>query len=343
MKHTRILKIAAMLFAGLGTCFSAQADDVADFYNGKTINIIVPAGPASGYDIYARIMSEHFSKQMPGNPTIIVQNMPGAGGVKAARYFSSVGKKDGTELLLAPQTIGTDKALGLLGNGVDVAGMHWIGRFTTNVPVGIVSAKAGVTTAQQLKEQEIVFAGTSARSPTIVYPTALNAFGATKMKIVSGFDDTRQTFLAMMQGEVDGLVAGWAGLKASNKELLDKGELLVLFQGTGTSHPDLTEVPTIVELSEGTENKAASRFIASSSEVGRSIAAHPDVPQERVDALRAAFAKMLADPDFVGDAASRNIELVSSSGHEELETVIAQTLDVDDTLVDLVKSTLGLK
>ncbi len=343
MTNSRKFRFISVLMTGLFTAGTALAADVSEFYKGKTINIIVPAGPASGYDIYARLMSEHFPRHMPGNPTVIVQNMPGAGGVKAARYFSTVGKTDGTELLLSPQTIGTDEALGLLGDTVDVASFNWIGRFTTNVPVGVASAASGVKTAQELKDREVVFAGTSARSPAIVFPTALNVLAGTKMKIVSGFDDTRQTFLAMLQGEVDGLVLGWAGLKSSNKDLLDKGELVVLFQGTATPHPDLPEVPTIVDLAEGEANKTAMRFIASSSEIGRSIAAHPDVPQDRLDALREAFVAMLADPEFIKDAETRNMELVASSGYEELDAVISQTLGVDASVIALVKETLGLK
>lgn len=343
LKHTLPFKLFSVLVAIFFVVGSATANEVSDFYKGKTINIIVPAGPASGYDIYARIMAEHFSRHMPGNPTVIVQNMPGAGGMKSARYFFSVGKTDGTELILSPQNIGTDKALGLLGDSDDVANMKWLGRFTTNVPVGIASAKSGFVSAQDLKTSEAVFAGTSARSPTIVYPTALNGFAGTKIKIVSGFDDTRQTFLAMLQGEVDGLVLGWAGLKSSNAELLENKEIVVLFQGTSSPHPDLLDVPTIVDLTEGDENKTAIRFLASSSQIGRSIATHPKTPQNRVDALRAAFAAMITDPEFVSDAKTRNMEMVSSTGHEELDKLISETLAVDPPVIAIVKETLRLK
>lgn len=318
------------------------ADEVSDFYDGKTINVIVPAGPASGYDIYARLMSEHFAKHLPGQPNVIVQNMPGAGGAKAARYYATVGKTDGTELLLSPQTIGTDAALGLLGDAVDVANLNWIGRFTTNVPVGIVSKSSNITSAEELSDQELVFAGTSARSPSIVFPTAMNAFAGTKFKIVSGFDDTRQTFLAMLQGEVVGLVLGWAGLKASRQEMLDDGSLVVVFQGATTRHPDLPDVPTIVEFAEGDENKAAMRFLASGSDIGRSIAAHADVPAERLAALRDAFQAMLSDPDFIAAAADRNIELVKPAGDAILQTTIEQTMTVDESVLTTVRETLGL-
>lgn len=320
----------------------ASADEISDFFDGKTIKVIVPAGPASGYDIYARLMAEHFSDHMPGNPTVIVQNMPGAGGAKAARYYATVGQSDGTELLLSPQTIGTDAALGLLGGAVDVANLNWIGRFTTNVPVGVVSAASGITSADGLREQEVVFAGTSARSPTIVFPTAMNAFAGSKLKIVSGFDDTRQTFLAMLQGEADGLVLGWAGLKASNQEMLDGGELNVLFQAASAPHPDLPDVPTVVDLAESDAEKAAMRFLASSSGIGRSIAAHPDMPEARVAALREAFAAMLADPEFLAVAEARGIELVQPSGPAELEALIDDAMSVDDSILDTIRAALGL-
>lgn len=338
-KISATLLAAATVFA---TVTAAAAEEIEEFFSGKTINVIVPAGPSSGYDIYARIMSEHFSKHMPGGPTVIVQNMPGAGGAKAARYYATVAKSDGTELLLAPQTIGTDSALGLLGDTVDVAGMNWIGRFTTNVPVGVVASSSGISSASELTEREVVFGGTSARSPTIVYPKAMNAFADAKLKIVSGFDDTRQTFLSMMQGETDGLVSGWAGLKVNNKEMLDAGELVVLFQGSTERHPDLPDVPTIVDLAQGSANKAATSFLASSSGIGRSIVAHPDVPQERVDALRAAFVAMINDPEFLANAKERNMELTNVSGYEPLETLIAETLAVEAEVLETVRQALGL-
>jgi len=341
------MKKSIFLHTVLGLTLSAFAafastDEISDFYAGKTINIIVPAGPASGYDIYARLMAEYFSNYMPGEPTVIVQNMPGAGGAKAARYYATVGKKDGTELLLSPQNIGTDSALGLLGDAVDVGNMNWIGRFTKNVPVGVVSKKAGVTSAEQLSDQQIVFAGTSARSPTIVFPTAMNAFAGTNLKVVSGFGDTRQTFLAMLQDEVNGLVLGWAGLKASNQEMLDAGELVVLFQGASSRHPDLPDVPTVVELAQGEANQAAMRFLASSSEIGRSIAVNPAVPDERVAALRDAFAAMLSAPEFLAAAEKRNVELVEPAGYAVLQALIEETLEVDEDVLATVRKTLGL-
>ncbi|MEQ3626687.1 MAG: hypothetical protein ABNH26_12750 [Celeribacter sp.] len=344
MKHfrktTAVFGLALSVLATTGTV--TQADEISDFYDGKTIKVIVPAGPASGYDIYARLMAEHFSDHLPGNPTVIVQNMPGAGGAKAARYYATVGQSDGTELLLSPQTIGTDAALGLLGGAVDVANLNWIGRFTTNVPVGVVSAASGITSAEGLREEEVVFAGTSARSPTIVFPTAMNAFADAQLKIVSGFDDTRQTFLAMLQDEADGLVLGWAGLKASNQEMLDAGELKVLFQAASAPHPDLPDVPTVVELAQSDEQKAAMRFLASSSGIGRSITAHPDMPEERVAALREAFAAMLADPEFLEVAETRGVELVEPTGPEALEALIDDALSVDEAVLVTIRKALGL-
>ncbi len=341
------MKIKYFLPAVLGLTLSAfaasaSADEVSDFYAGKTINVIVPAGPASGYDIYARLMAEHFSNFMPGKPTVIVQNMPGGGGLKALRYYATVGKNDGTELLLSPQTIGTDAALGLLGGAVDVANFNWIGRFTTNVPVGVVSEKTGITAAEQLVDKEVVIAGTAARSPSIVFPKALNAFAGTKIKVVSGFPDPRQSFLAMLQGEVDGLVLGWSGLKASNQEMLDSGELIVLFQGAASRHPDLPNVPTIVELAKGDANQAAMRFLASSSGIGRSIAAHPDVPDERVAALRDAFASMLDSPEFTDAAEARNVELVDPAGHDVPQKLVEETMAIDKEVLATVRKTLGL-
>lgn len=321
---------------------SASADEVSDFYDGKTINVIVPAGPASGYDIYARLMAEHFSNFMPGKPTVIVQNMPGGGGVKALRYYATVGKSDGTELLLSPQTIGTDAALGLLGGAVDVTDLNWIGRFTTNVPVGVVTKKAGIADAAEMVDKDISLGGTGARSPSIVFPKALNAFAGTNIKVVSGFPDPRQSFLAMMQGEIDGIVLGWSGAKSSNQEMLDSGEMIVLFQAAASRHPDLPDVPTVVDLAEGDANKAAMRFLASGSDIGRSIVAHPDVPEARVTALRDAFAAMLASSEFTETAATRNVELVNPADHAVLQGHIEETLAVEDAVLATVRKTLGL-
>lgn len=332
-----ILVLALSTFVG-----SASADEVSDFYDGKTINVIVPAGPSSGYDIYARLMAEHFSNFMPGNPTVIVQNMPGGGGVKALRYYATVGKKDGTELLLSPQTIGTDAALGLLGDTVDVTNLNWIGRFTTNVPVGVVTKDAGIASAEEMIDKDISLGGTGARSPTIVFPKALNAFAGTSIKVVSGFPDPRQSFLAMMQGEIDGIVLGWSGAKSSNQDMLDSGEMIVLFQAAASRHPDLLDVPTVVDLAEGDANKAAMRFLASGSDIGRSIVASPDVPEARVAALRDAFAAMLAAPEFNETAAARNVELVEPADDAVLQAVIDETLAVDEAVLAAVRETLGL-
>jgi tripartite-type tricarboxylate transporter receptor subunit TctC len=315
-----LFAIAALL---AGAC-AARADAVSDFYRGKTLHVLIGYGEGGGYDIYGRLFAEFLGRHLPGNPTVIPQNMPGAGSFKAVNYLYSVAPKDGTYFGSVAQTLAVDAATDEK-SGVDATKLPYLGRFTTNIDVGAAPKRAGITSFEDARKREIAVGTSGGGSTTVVYPLALNAYAGAKFKLVKGYKGTAEIMLAAERGEVDVVSAvGIPGLLASHPEWM-KGEGVVLYQNALKRHPLLPNVPTLPELALSDEGRTVLRVIAGTAEIGRSILTTPGVPSERLAALRAAFQDMLKDPDFVAAAQKRNITIEPASG-EEMDAITQETM-----------------
>lgn len=330
--------IAAAGLAAAVLAAPASADPVAEFYKDRTVRVLVGTPPGGGYDLYARLFGNHIGKYIPGQPSVIVENMPGAGQMRAARYLYNAAPKDGTVLLAIVQTIAVDTALGSQ-TGVDAAEYSWIGRLTANVAVGTTWHASGIRSIEDARKREVIFAGTGATDTTVIIPRLLNAYAGTRFRIVPGYGGAAAMSLAMEQGEVEGHVGSWTALKTSRANLLAENKVHILFQMALKRHPDLADIPTIAELGTSDDGRAALQLISSSADVGRSIAGPPGLPAGRLVALRKAFDGMVTDPALIAEVRKRQVDFTTASG-QEVESIIAETTATPERIIDLVKAAL---
>ncbi|HWJ87957.1 MAG TPA: tripartite tricarboxylate transporter substrate-binding protein [Pelagibacterium sp.] len=330
--------LAVSLCATLAPVSGALAQDaVADFYRGKTVTIYVGFGPGGGYDLYGRLASDYLGQYIPGNPDVIVENMPGAGGRLAAQYLYAVAPKDGTALSVVVQSVAMDSATGAIPGNIDAARFNAIGRMTANYELGITWHTTGIETFDDTLTTPVAFASTGAGSASAFVPLMLNDLEGTQYKIIQGYEGVASARLALESGEVDAMMAGLAGLQSSNPEWINDGIVNVIWQLSTAPHPDFPDVPAIGQLGETEDEQAMFRLVAGAADIGRALITTPDVPQDRVDALRAAFDAMAADPAFIEAAAQRNLDLDILSG-AALQEVIHSQMDVSDEAIDLTRS-----
>src|SRR5882672_4289048 len=219
--------LAAMLLASS----AAAADDVADFYRGKRINLVIGYGPGGGYDTYARLLARFIGERIPGNPTIVPQNMPGAGSRGAANWLYNVAPKDGTVIATLSQTTPTDQALGQPGIQFDAQKFNWIGNTVVVNNIMVLWAETGVRTIEEARQKQLAIGATGASSPSVLYPQVSNNLLGTKFKIVSGYPGGGDINIALERREVDGRGSdSWASMKANNSRWLNEHKINILFQ-----------------------------------------------------------------------------------------------------------------
>jgi tripartite-type tricarboxylate transporter receptor subunit TctC len=333
--RTVLVAVLALVAAG-----AAQAqDDSAAFYKGKTVNILVGYEGGGGYDLYARLVAQFLGKHIPGQPTVIVQNMPGAGGLRAARNLATVAAKDGTTLGMLAQTLPFDTLLGYTPD-VDAGRFVWIGRAAMNVEVGVAFAKSGVTSIDDARKREIPTAGTGGTASSTVVPFLLNRLAGTRFQLIAGYKSANEALVTMERGEVDMVGAiGLSTVMARHATRLKDGTIRLIYQNALTRHPDIPNLPTIGELGGGADERVILDLFASGAAIGRALIAPPDVPAARAAALRRALAATLADPEFVALSKKGSLPLEPGSG-EELEGIARKVLATPGPIVDKAKQVM---
>jgi tripartite-type tricarboxylate transporter receptor subunit TctC len=315
---------------------SSHAQSMEQAFRGKTISLYIGFAPGGGYDYYGRQVARFFGKHVPGNPNVVPQNMPGAGSFKAANFIYSVAPKDGTAMGIVTQTVALEEVLGTPGVMYKSAEFNWIGRATAIVEATLVWHTSKAKTIEDAKTNVIPVAGTGSGSPSEGYPKLLNGVIGTKFKVITGYPGSTDGMLAMERGEVDGALTSWNTLRLTKQDWLQNNKVNLLVQYTLEREPDLQNVPTIVELGKTPLDKQVLAFYASGAAVGRSFAAPPGVPADRVKALRAAFDDMLKDSDFLAEIEKAKAEFRPLSG-EKLQQLIVESASVPKEVLDLTK------
>jgi tripartite-type tricarboxylate transporter receptor subunit TctC len=318
LRLARIAVLALPIVAA--SAIPATAQSVADFYRGKTIQMIIGVSAGGDYDLRARLLARHLPKHIPGNPKIVPQNMLGAGGLVAANWMMNVGPKDGTALLAISSNLPVGQAVGLEGVKYDVRKLSYIGN-TTDSPNVINSwHTTGITRIEQVMEKELVVGATGRSSGSYYYPAALNAFAGTKFKIVFGYRGGADVNIAMERGEVGGRGSNlWASWVSTRPQWLTENKIHMLVQIALKRHPDLKDVPLMQELVKSELHKQVMTFISADTAIARSIVTTPDVPAERVAALRAAFDAAMKDPALLKEAAQAQQDISPTTGAEAQE------------------------
>jgi len=328
---------AAIGVAAAALAFSVpvKADPVAEFYRGKTLRMLIGYGPGGGYDIYGRLVAEFLPKHLPGNPTIIPQNMPGAGSFSAAKYIYEAAPKDGTVLGSLAQTLALDSITNSSVK-IDVAKMPYIGRVVTNIDLGISLPKSGIRSFDDARARQYTVGASGGGSTTVLFPTALNSYGGAKFKLVRGYSGTIDILLALERGEVDIVGAyGLPGILVSHPGWVQRGEATFLYQASLKRHRLLPNVPTLPELAQSDEGREVLHAAASTGDIGRSILTTPNVPPERLKALRTAFSALLKDPDFLAACETRKM-MVDGAPGEEIDDIIRETLRLPPAVAEKI-------
>ena len=335
MRETLLGAAFAIAAATLFPAAPAQAQPVADFYRGKTLRMLIGYGPGGGYDIYGRLVAEFLPRHLPGNPTIVAQNMPGAGSFVAAKYIYDVAPKDGTVFGSLAQTLALDSMTNTNAK-LDVAKMPYIGRVVTNIDTGAALPKTGIKSFEDVRAKQYNVGASGGGSTTVLFPTALNTYAGAKFKLVRGYSGTIDILLAMERGEVDIVGAyGLPGMLASHPGWVERGEATILYQASLKRHRLLPNVPTLPELAQSDEGRQVLRAAASTGEIGRSILTTPGVPPERLAALRSAFRAMVTDPDFIAACEKRNLMIDGAAG-EEIDDVVRETLRLPQAVAEKI-------
>jgi tripartite-type tricarboxylate transporter receptor subunit TctC len=316
-----IFRSAALLAAVLMFAFAgaAHAAGVETFYKGRTVFVLVGYPPGGGYDLYARVLAKHMGKYIPGRPVLVVQNMPGAGSLKAANYLYAVAPKDGSMIGTFSRSAPIAPLFGQAP--FDSSKFTWIGSVSNDVTVCISWSASPIQSWQDALAREFIVGGDGADSDPDIYARLYkNVFGA-KLKLITGFPGTRDITLAMERREVDGLCGiSWSTLKSQHAEWIAGGKIRILIQAADQREPDLAQVPLAGELTRDAEKKQVLDFIIRSQAMARPFAAPPGIPAERMAALRAAFDRTMKDPAFLGDAkkAFLDVRPLSGAGVEAL-------------------------
>ena len=297
----------------------AQAQSVAQFYKGKTINIVVGSDVGGGYDLTARTVARHLARHIPGEPAIIVQNRPGAGSIIASNYVYEIAPKDGTVIGAVQRPIPFQILFGDSGVRFDVRKMQWIGSPTKELGVAVSWHTSPHKTFADVFKTEMIVAGTGPTTDPELFPRAMNSILGTKFKVVSGYKGQAQMVLAMQREEVHGS-GNWSfsDIEKGHPDWLAEKKVHLLLQlGLAKSpHPALRDVPLVLDVARNTEQRSIFQVLMGMKAMGRPFFIAPGVPKDRTDAIRAAFMKTMKDPEFLAEAAKVLGQIDPLSGPE---------------------------
>ncbi len=332
--------MAAAIVLGATTATTASAQTPAQFFAHKTINIFIGYTAGGSYDLYGRLIARHLGKHIPGQPTVVAQNMPGAGSLKAANYLYEVAPRDGTALGVIVESIALEQALANPGVHYDAAKFIYVGRVATSNNIFMQWHTSKVQSIEDSKRIESSMAGTGPGAIAETVPRLLNALAGTKFKIISGYPASNEAMLAMERGEVEGAGSSWAAVSVGRKEWLRDKKIRIILQTAPERIKDIPDAPALPELAKTAEDRQVYQLYASGSAVGRSLLAPPGLPADRVAALRTAFDAMVKDPDFLADIRKLNVELDPLPGAAVGE-LTERTLNVPAAVRERAKLAFG--
>lgn len=312
MKHGFAGLVAGILAATMASA-PAQAQSVADFYKGKDIRVLIGAGTGGTYQLYAMLAARHMRKHIPGEPTMTLMNMPGAGGITGMNHSYNVAPKDGTLIHLVHAEVLFET---LLSPGVkfNAKNYSYIGRFADADFAGVASKRSGIKTLDDARKRNVSFGATGRRSVTALGPLMFNRTAGTKFKVIAGYKGTSDIDIAMERGEVDGVALSWAAVTTVHGQKFKNGDIIPIFAVADGRIKAIPKVPSITEFGRTDDEKTFLGIYTSSGTIGRALVFPPGVPADRVAALRAAYEKTIRDPEFLAEVKKRNILFAPMSG-----------------------------
>jgi tripartite-type tricarboxylate transporter receptor subunit TctC len=302
----------------------AGAQSAATFYAGKSIDLEIGYSVGGGYDLYARLLARHLGDHIPGHPTIVPKNMPGAASLRLANYLYAAAPRDGTVIGAISRGAAFDPLLNEKGAQFDASKFSWIGSANNEVSVCVALQSSGITSFDDVLKKPLTIGSTGVGDDTYQFPALMNAELGTKFKMVTGYPGGNDITLALERGEVQGRCGwSWSSIVATHKDWIASKKVLVLVQMSLSKHPDLPDVPLIMDLAKTPEQRQIFKLIFARQVMGRPFAAPPGVPVDRVATLRAAFGETIKDKAFLDDAAKGKFE-INAVGGEELDALVKE-------------------
>ena len=314
------------------------AQGAGDFYKGRNVNLYIGYSPGGAYDLYARVIARHLGAHIPGNPTLVPQNMEGAGSLRLANYLYRVAPQDGTAIATFGRGIAFDPLLLGQGDAFDAQKLNWLGSANNEVSVCVAMKNSGITSFQDLFTKELKVGGTGASSDTDQFPRVLNAVLGTHFKVVQGYPGGNDVVLAMERGEVAGRCGwSWSSVLSTHKSWITDGRMIVLVQLSLTKHPDLPNVPLVMDFAKTDEQRQILKMMFARNVMGRPYVAPPNLPADRVALLRQAFMDTMKDKDFLAEADKMRLEINPVSG-EEVEKLVKEVYATPPDIVAKAKA-----
>jgi tripartite-type tricarboxylate transporter receptor subunit TctC len=337
---TKTIKGAArMLLAGVALSALATPALAQDFAK-KTVTVYIGNTSGGSYDLYGRVVARYFGKHLPGNPTVIATNMPGAGTLRAANYVYEVAPKDGTAIGIVTETLAVEQATGNPAVQFDAAKFNWVGRIASSNNIHFQWHTAKAQSLDDVKKFETPVAAAGAGNISEVVPKLLNATIGTKFKIISGFPASAEGMLAMERGEVDGTAGSWATVRTGKKQWLDDKKIKIILQDVPERAADLPDVPALGELGNTEADRQLLRLYASGGAIGRAFIAPPQVPAATIKVMQDSFLAMTKDPDLVAEMKKSNLDLDYASPEKLIEEV-KKTLATPKAVTERAKEVLS--
>lgn len=330
-----LLAALAMIAAG-----AARADSVADFYRGRTISLLIGSGEGGGFDASARLAAQFLPKYISGNPAIVAQNMPGASGLRVAEIIANVAPHDGLTIGMTQPAMALNKAMDP-SLRFEPRRYSWIGRVGSFTTFAVIAASAPVQTVEAARSAGLILSASGPTGPGAMLPEALNRMIGTKFTTVKGYKSAQDSGLALDRGEVQGI--GSASMEfIDSKGWLKRGFAHVLFTIGFERDPRAPYAPGVLELMQNDRDRAAMKLIVSPSAIGRALIAPPDIPADRLTALRAAFDAMARDPDVLAEAGRRGVEIEPVAG-DDMRKMIDDILTVSPDVIERARAVTEIK
>jgi len=314
----------------------AQAQMVAEFYKGRNVQLIIPNAPGGSFDLYGRLVATHLGAFIPGHPSIVPQNMPGAGGMQAANFIYGLAPKDGTALSILVPNVALAQVLDVQSITYDVRKLNWIGRAVATTSTMFTWQRSATKTLKDLKARETLLATTGSISQAEIDCQMLNGVVGTRIKLIRGYKGSGDAALAVERGEAEGTLMPWEFIKAAHADWVEQGKINLVARFVHHPIREHPEVPSVFDLADTPEQRAVLNLFLGADEMGHPIALPPDVPRERVEAVRTAFAAMLQDPDFLADAARQHLDLLPGR-YDELEKTVAEAFAATPAAIEVAR------
>src|SRR3954469_8788230 len=320
----RAAALAALISALITPALAQNPPD----FKGKTVTVIASFEAGGPHDFYSRLVARFLGAHLPGNPNVIVQNMPGAGGLRGANYLYNVAAHDGTALGVVSQAVAVGQILGTTpGIQYDARKYTWVGRINSNVEVEHSWVASGFKSIEDAKRREVIVAGTGPTSSSVVFPRLMNELIGTKFKVVTGFQGPTSAQLALERGEVEAIVKPWSSIKVGNADWLREKKIYLIVQYTRERHRELQDVPAIVDLGQDDTQRQIFVLFAGGAALGTALLAPPGVPEATAAVLREAFDDTVRDPALLDEVRKSGVDIDPLSG-AELQKVVDSTFDI---------------